>query len=151
MKFEFTSDEASSYLKHKNKLVGGEFDLPTRSTECSAGYDFHSPYGFKIKKHQTIKMPLNVRLVDMPKNSVLLITNRSSLSLKYGITIDNAIGVIDSDFNKTIWLQITNNGKKTYQVNINDKICQGIIMNYITTDDDIAKGTRNGGIGSTGK
>ncbi len=133
------------------KYSSGIFDLPSRSTSKSAGYDFHSPYQFKIKKHQTIRIPLNVKAVEMPKNSVLLITNRSSLALKYGITIDNAIGVIDSDFNECIWLQITNNGKKAYTFNVNDKICQGIFVTYITTDTDNAEGIRNGGIGSTGK
>ena len=144
MKFEYAFEEETKYEY-------GIFELPSRSTANSAGYDFHCPLKFKLKKGKTVKIPLYVKATDMPKDSVLLITNRSSLALKYGITIDNAVGVIDSDFNSCIWLQITNNGKKTYQFNINDKICQGIFVKYLVIDNDAASDIRLGGIGSTGK
>ncbi len=154
MRFEYkyASSDIEMGLMRKGIINAiGQFDLPSRSTECSAGYDFHSPYSFRLKRNKTIKIPLNVKAANMPKNTVLLIFSRSSLALKYKITLDNNVGVIDSDFNQTIWLQITNHGKKAYQVNVNDKICQGIFINYLITDDDITNGIRNGGIGSTGK
>ena len=129
----------------------GKFDPPTRSTSGSAGYDFHSPFDLVIKKRKTVKFPLLVKAVDMPKDMVLLITNRSGLSLKWGVTIDNAIGVIDSDYEKCIWIQLTNHGRRAYRIKINDKVAQGIFVRYGTVSGDTASGLRNGGFGSTGR
>jgi len=127
------------------------FDLPTRSTECSAGYDFHSPFEVRIKKGRTVSFPLFVKALGMPKDSVLLVFNRSGLSLKYGIRLDNAVGVIDADYKQCIWVQVTNYGKKDYYIHTNDKIAQGVFVRYLTVDGDTASGNRTGGFGSTGK
>lgn len=140
-------------LDHKAvRCTGGLFDLPSRATEGSAGYDFHSPFDVVVKKGKTVRFPLCVRVEDMPKDTVLLIFNRSGLSMKGGIRIDNAVGVIDSDYKETIWFQATNYGKKTYTINTNDRIAQGIFVKFATTDDDrTGKDDRHGGLGSTGK
>lgn len=158
MKFEKLSEkeclELCSKTTSKNVLYGGiNFSMPRRSTKSSAGYDFHSPFKVTIKKGKTVKFPLLVKCIDMPENAVLLMMNRSGLSLKNGITIDNAVGVIDADYENCIWIQLTNNGNKTYVIDINDKVAQGIFISYLVTDDDNpSKKSRNGkGFGSTGK
>ena len=130
----------------------GQFDLPTRATSESAGYDFHSPFNVKIRRGKTVKFPLLVKAIEMPKDMVLLIVNRSGLSLKYGLTIDNAIGVIDADYKRCIWIQITNHSKKTYYIKANDKIAQGIFVRYnVVSNDIVGNVKRNGGFGSTGR
>jgi dUTP pyrophosphatase len=149
MKFEKCSVTSLSGVEYDK--LDDKFDLPTRSTSGSAGYDFHSPFDLVIKKRKTVKFPLLVKAVDMPKDMVLLITNRSGLSLKWGVTIDNAIGVIDSDYEKCIWIQLTNHGRRAYRIKANDKVAQGIFVRYGTVDGDTASGLRNGGFGSTGR
>lgn len=171
MKFEKVSlDELNSDVSEAKTFFKGEYDenkkgrfiallneqyerleLPSRSTENSAGYDFHSPFSVAIPVFGKVRFPLGIRCVDMPKNVVLLIFNRSSLSLKQRITIDNAVGVIDSDFKSDIWIQLTNNTDKVIVINAGAKVCQGIFFNYVLCDGDSASGKRKGGIGSTGK
>ena len=49
-------------------------------------------------------------------------------------------------------IKMTNNSlNKTIEFNAGDAIAQGIILNYLTTEDDDASNTREGGIGSTNK
>lgn len=128
------------------------FDMPARETSGSAGYDFHSPYNVLIKKGKTVRFPLLVKVSDMKPGTVLLMFNRSGLSMKHGLQIDNAVGVIDSDYKQSIWIQVTNHGRKDYRINVNDKVIQGVFVNYTTVDNEkTVDSVRTGGFGSTGR
>jgi dUTP pyrophosphatase len=157
MKFEkLNKEECIEELKKISSDIAEnlmlDFSLPRRSTPGSAGYDFHSPFSFCIMPKTTISIPLLVKVVDMPNNVVLELYNRSGLSLKKKITLDNAVGIIDSDYHNSIWLQVTNNDNKPYYFHQNDKVCQGIFHEVILTDDDAPEEImRIGGFGSTGK
>ncbi len=123
--------------------------LPKRSTKGSAGYDFRSPFDVAARKGDIVRIPLFVKVEDMPKGVVLLIFNRSGLSLKKGLRLDNAVGVIDSDYKFGIVFQAT--ATKDIAIVQGDKVCQGIFLNYLTVDGDDSDGERNGGFGSTGR
>lgn len=128
--------------------------LPERSTEGSAGYDFRSPFDFKLNIGDTITIPLYVKAVDMPEDVVLLIYNRSGTSLKKGLRLDNAVGVIDSDFERCIVFQAT--ATRPIEVKFNDRICQGIFHYVAFVDGDGPKAKKKGkkrvgGLGSTGE
>lgn len=129
--------------------------LPNRSTTGSAGYDFYSPVHFKLYPGETIIIPSGL-CCEMPSNIFLAIFPRSSVAIKYGITLLNTIAVIDADyFNNDnngghILLGFKNTGDKVWEVDIGDRICQGIFLPYAITEDDDVTESRNGGIGSTG-
>jgi len=144
-----TESVLGSANKENIKAALENLELPHRSTKQSAGYDFFSPFDIHAKKGDTIKVPLFVKAMDMPSNVVLLIFNRSGLSLKKGLQLDNAVGVIDSDYRQCIVFQAT--AKKDITILQGDRICQGIFVNFLTVDDDIAEGERDGGFGSTGR
>lgn len=131
-----------------------KFDLPTRATSGSAGYDIHTPFAFTLKPGKTIIVPTGIRCL-LPKDKVLLVFPRSGTAFKFRIGLVNCVGVIDSDFSNSddgghIMLKLYNDGDKPVLFRQNDRIAQGIIMQYFLTDDDGASGTRNGGLGSTG-
>jgi dUTP pyrophosphatase len=151
MKFIYCPKEETDMILKKVGKPLTEFDLPTRSTSGSAGYDFKCPIDITIAPKYSAKIPLLVAVRDMPKDVVLLIFNRSSLALKHHLTIDNGVAVIDSDYKLCIWVQITNNGEEAYTFHINDKIAQGVFVNYVTVDNDTSTAERIGGIGSTGR
>lgn len=123
--------------------------LPCRVTEGSAGYDFFSPFDVVAKARDVVKIPLFVRVSGMPKNAVLLIFNRSGLSLKKGLRLDNAVGVVDSDYEDGIVFQAT--ATKDVVIMQGDRVCQGVFVNFLTVDGDSASGKRDGGFGSTGR
>ena len=129
------------------------FDLPTRATKASAGYDIHTPFAFTLKPGKAITVPTGLRCI-MPEDRVLLIAPRSGLGFKFRIGLANTLAVIDADFSGSdnyghIMLKLVNDGDKPVYFRRNDRICQGIIVHYDVTDDDTADGVRNGGFGST--
>lgn len=135
-----------------------DFDLPTRSTKNSAGYDFHSPKMFLVKPGQSVEISLEVK-VQINSGEFLMIVPRSSLGFKNGnhITITNTVGVIDQDYYNNaqnegeIRARLHNFGDKDFVVYRNDKLLQGIFVKFDLTADDLAEGERTGGFGSTGR
>lgn len=137
--------------------IRAEYDdlaLPERSTDGSAGYDFHSPYDVVIEPGQSKKIYLAVRCQIDP-DWALLIMPRSSIGIKKRASLTNTIGLIDSDYYNSdneghIIASIDNNGSNPIVINKGDKIVQGVFIPYGLTIDDAADGKRTGGIGSTG-
>lgn len=135
-----------------------DFDLPTRSTYRSAGYDFHSPKDYVIEPNETVYIPLGVK-IQLSFNRFLMLVPRSSLGLKNNnfIVLRNTVGIIDEDYynNPTnegeISIALYNFGDLPFFIKKNDKIVQGIILFYDTIDDDEddTKEVRIGGFGST--
>ena len=128
--------------------------LPKRATTGSAGYDFKSPISFDLKPKETIKVPTGIRC-KMNEDVVLMIFPRSSLGFKYRLTLDNTVGIIDSDYYNSdneghIFIKFTNLGEKLLEIKKGDGIAQGIFLPYYLTTDDEVHDIRNGGIGSTG-
>lgn len=159
------------------------FELPKRSTSKSAGYDIYviHPKVFEIIENSLVKTPdinkiwntiveNNDQIVKCNKNGVivlptglkaymqndefLMMTIRSSSSIKNGIQQANSPSVIDTDYfeNKDndghIYFAIRNKEFKFDKPIV--RIAQGIFMKYLVADDDNAKNIRIGGIGSTG-
>ena len=135
-----------------------EFDLPTRGTKHSAGYDFHSPVDCVIHPGETVEFSLEVK-AEINPTQVLLIVPRSSMGFKgtNHIALTNTCGVIDSDYYNNfdnegeIKIRLHNFGPSDFEIKKNDKICQGIFVRYYTCEGDTTNTTRTGGFGSTDK
>ena len=82
---------------------------------------------------------------------------RSSTPFKHWIVLANGVGIIDADYYNNpdnegeIFFQLINLSPFDIILKKGEKIGQGIIKNYLTTDDDAATGDRLGGFGSTSK
>ncbi len=129
--------------------------LPKRATSGSAGYDFFAPFPFTLNPNETIKVPTGIRC-KIDEGWVLSIYPRSSLGFKYRLTLDNTVGIIDSDYFNAdneghIFVKMTNLGDKPLSVEKGKAFCQGIFTPYGITYDDDATSSRTGGIGSTDK
>lgn len=120
---------------------------PCRATEFSAGYDFFSPFTFTLNAGDTVRLPLFIKIENMPTSCVLLIFNRSSLALNKGLRLDNHVAVIDSDYKQGIWFQAT--ATKDITITKNQAICQGVFVPFIVVDNEKPKKKRTGGLGST--
>ena len=132
------------------------FDLPTRATNNSAGYDFHSPECFTLNPGEIKSIKLQVKVKIKP-GEVLLLFPRSSLGWKYNVHLVNTVGVIDSDYYNNefnegeIGLKLFHQGTQLLKVNVNDRLIQGVFVKYDITEDDSVKTQRKGGFGSTGR
>ncbi len=129
--------------------------LPKRATAGSAGYDFFAPEAFTLQAGETIKIPTGIR-VKIEEGWVLSIYPRSSLGFKYRLTLDNTVGIIDSDYyfaenEGHIFIKMTNRGDKTLSVEKGKAFAQGVFTEFGITADDDCVAARKGGLGSTDK
>ena len=165
LKFEKVSYKQfkEDLIKHYNncsedeiKCIYDNIQLPQRATKGSAGYDFKAPYNILLEKNREYIVPTGIR-VKMPNNIVLKIYPRSGLGFKNGLQLLNTTGIIDSDYYDSdneghIFIKIRHTiGEYHLSINQGQGMAQGIFSEYITTEDDIAEGIRNGGFGSTTK
>lgn len=139
------------------KSVYDEIQLPTRATEGSAGYDFHSTVNVHLVPRDSVKIPTGIR-AKMPNNIVLQLYPRSGLGFKYRLQLNNTVGIVDSDYYNSdneghIFIKVTNDSNENKELDINkgDGFAQGIFNKYYVTIDDNVTAKRNGGFGSTSK
>lgn len=128
--------------------------LPCASTSSAAGHDFYIPYSDNFYSDFVNIVPTGIRWITEPeeKNYVLLICPRSGLGTKYGMSLTNTIGVIDSDYHLAknyghIMASIT--CKHSFALNSGDRFMQGIIVPFVRCGEDNSN-QRIGGFGSTG-
>ena len=88
-------------------------------------------------------------------DTYLELSVRSSSPLKYWIMMANGVGIIDADYcdnpenEGEIFFQLINMSPFPIILKKGQAIGQGIIKQYLTTNDDAASGLRSGGFGST--
>ena len=134
-----------------------EFDLPTRASKESAGYDFHSPVDGCIEPGAVVEFSLEVK-VQIKPFEFLFIPPRSSLGFKGDnhVALTNTVGIIASDYYNNpdnegeIRLKLKNFGDKPFYFKKNDRLVQGIFLSFDITEDDDVEESRQGGLGSTG-
>lgn len=153
-KFEYV-DRILSTGYEMRKL---DFNLPKRSTEKSAGYDFECIDDISIPPYKRgdkpVLVPTGVK-VRMEDDEFLMLVNRSSNPKKMNLIIPNSLGIIDADYygNKDndgeIMFAFYNFGTESVTILKGYKLGQGIFVKYGTTIDDNAAGIREGGFGST--
>ena len=130
--------------------------LPKRATKASAGYDFSLPFDLTVFPKESILVPTGIK-VRLEYEMVCLLMPRSSFGMKYGMQLDNTVGVIDADYYFSdneghIMARLTFNSiTKPLTLKAKERFMQGLIISYHITDDDAVKDVRNGGFGSTGR
>ena len=134
-----------------------DFDLPKRSTKFSAGYDIALIEEVVINPGE-IKLGVTGVKAYMQNDEVLKMYPRSSMPKRYGLTIPNNVGIIDSDYysnpdnDGAIFVSLYNFSDKTVIVKKGERVAQGIFQKYLVSpNEDVVETTRNGGFGSTGK
>lgn len=128
--------------------------LPEIKTKGSLGYDLSSIENCVIKagKFRLIKTGLSIAL---PVGYEAQIRPRSGLALKFGITVLNSPGTIDSDYRGEIGIILVNFGEEDFHVEEGMRIAQMVIakceiFNIEEVDDLESSDRDSGGFGSTG-
>ena len=156
-RFERISYEQFKKDISDNKELYDSIELPKRSTKNSAGYDIRSMEEYTLKSGESRVFKTGIK-AEMNPDEVFFIFDRSSFGFKYDIMLSNSVGVIDSDYYNNpdneghICIKLINLGKKDIDINIGDRIAQGVFLKYLTIEDEEeVKTNRKGGFGSTGK
>ncbi len=138
-----------------SKYDVNDIKLPERKTSGSAGYDLSAAIEVEIPPKEIRFVPTGIKAM-MPKDEVLQIYPRSSLSFKKRLIKANSVGIIDSDYYNNpdnegeIILILYNFGHEKSVIKKGERVAQGIFMKYYTVDNDESKVKRLGGFGSTG-
>ena len=135
--------------------------LPGYETAGAAGADLRANLaeadratGLTIDPMRRVLVPTGLR-VEIPPGYEMQIRPRSGLALKFGITLPNTPGTIDSDYRGPLGVALINLGPEPYVIRHGDRIAQAVIApvvqaGFVVVDvlDDTARGA--GGFGSTG-
>lgn len=134
------------------KLGSSTAKLPERKSEGAAGYDVFANEECEIApwSRKCVKTGL---FIQIPKDCYCRVAPRSGIALKN--SIDVAAGVVDSDYRGEIGVILVNNGCKSFNVHVGDRIAQLILERIITPEitvvGEIEETSRgSGGFGSTG-
>ncbi|MCD5407078.1 MAG: dUTP diphosphatase [Desulfotomaculum sp.] len=139
----------------KIKKLNLQAQIPKHATAQSAGFDLHCIQKFDVRpgEHCTIGTGL---AFEIPSGYAMFIYPRSGNAKKYGLTLSNAVGVVDADYRGEIKILIHNAGKNSVGFQAGDRIAQAIIHKLPDVEllecvelDETSRGT--GGFGSTGK
>lgn len=158
-------------------------EIPSFATEGSACFDLKTVFDDKVKiksinpHNRTLELSpkkdgerfvfqlqpqfrtlLPTGLIfDIPEKHMLSVHIRSSMAYKYGITLANSTGIIDSDYVEELYIMVINTGDTPINIYSGDRVAQArlekLTAKYTleeTTERPERKTDRDGGIGSTG-
>lgn len=128
--------------------------VPTRASLYDAGLDLSSIESLVIPPGKQALVGTGLA-VAIPNGMVGLITPRSGLAAKHGITVTNSPGVIDSGYRGELKIILRNTGVDSFEVNVGDRVAQLLIIQTLLPIpyevqelDDTERGA--GGFGSSG-
>ncbi len=136
--------------------------LPGYETAGSAGADLRAnlmpedrALGVTLDPMQRAILPTGIR-VEIPTGYEVQIRPRSGLAVKFGITLANTPGTIDSDYRGPVGVALINLGTAPYTIHHGDRIAQIVVAPVVQAGfevvDELAETARGcGGFGSTGR
>ena len=134
----------------------GDFDAPKIQTSGAAGLDlFNNEKEIRILEEGKSIVISTGFYVEIPEGYVGLLFTRGSLGYKYGCTLTNSVGVIDSDYRGEVMARITNISQDPHTIKAGERCVQLVIMPILDTEyveDELSNPERGiSGFGSTGR
>ena len=132
-------------------------NLPAYATDSSSGLDLaaYLEDPVVLEPFARALIPTGIHIA-IPEGFEAEIRPRSGIAHKFGVTVLNTPGTIDSDYRGEVKVLLVNFGNQPFRVNNGDRIAQMIFKNVVTIDwkmvEELPDTTRgNGGFGSTGR
>ena len=139
-----------------------DLPLPAYETPGAAGADIRANLppdqraaGFTLQPMQRAICPTGIR-VEIPAGFEMQIRPRSGLATKFGITLPNTPGTIDSDYRGPLGVALINLSDQPYTVQHGDRIAQMIVAPVVQVGFAVVNALGEtvrgaGGFGSTGR
>lgn len=136
------------------KVIHENAIIPEYKTSGASGMDLSSVIEYVLKPKEVKAIPTGL-IMKIPPGLEGQVRPRSGLALKYGITVLNTPGTIDSDYVGEIKVILINHSNEDYIIKVGDRIAQLVICPVVQVDlhkvEDILQTERGaGGFGSTG-
>ena len=142
-------------MEIKVKKLNQKAQIPAYQTAEAAGFDLHSIENIILKPGERKLIGTGLAF-EIPKGYEIQIRPRSGLAYKYGISVLNSPGTIDSDYRGEIKVLLMNHSNENFEIKVGERIAQAVIQEVIQATfeevdelSDTARGA--GGFGSTGK
>lgn len=141
-------------IKIRIEQVDKELPLPKFATKGSVAVDLHSAESFTLNPGEFRKVSTGIK-VAIPEGYEGQIRPRSGLAMKYGISMVNTPGTLDSDYRGIIYAILINHGPNYFHIKKGDRIAQLIINKIELFDWEITEKLEEtergeGGLGHTG-
>src|SRR5690606_11199464 len=140
----------------KRLANGAGLPLPSRMTAQSAGFDLPAAVAAPV-----VLQPGQIELVPcgfamaIPPGYEAQIRPRSGLASKFGVTVINSPGTVDSDYRGEIHVPVVNHGKSPFTIDRGTRVAQMLVLPVppvqIVEVEDLEETERGaGGFGHTG-
>ena len=145
-------------MKALSPKIGAEIPVPSFATVGSAAMDLRAciDADMTIAAGQRAIIPTGIAIALPSAEYVALICARSGLASKFGITMANGVGVIDSDYRGELKVALHNSSDTDYTIHDGDRIAQLMVLPVVQPAlqlveelDETERG--EGGVGSTGR
>ena len=139
-----------------------EIALPSYETKGAAGADLRANLrpedrasGFILEPMRRAIIPTGL-IVEIPEGFEMQIRPRSGLAYKFGISLPNTPGTIDSDYRGPLGVLLVNLGRDPFTVQHGERIAQAVIAPVLQARFELAESLTEtargaGGFGSTGR
>ena len=130
---------------------------PERTRPGDAGYDLRCLEGFELAPGERRLIPTGFALA-LPAGVAGLVTPRSGLALKHGVTTLNAPGLIDPNYRGEVGVILHNAGSEPYRAEAGDRIAQLLLVPFVAPETAVVDelppsgdDRGEGGFGSSGR
>tara|TARA_B100000700_G_scaffold130131_1_gene145760 strand:- start:22 stop:456 length:435 start_codon:yes stop_codon:yes gene_type:complete len=143
-----------SLINIKIKRLNDNAILPEKQHDSDAGYDLHSIEEIILRPNKIYKIRTGIA-IQIPNHYAGLVLPRSGLSSKYGISLINTPGLIDSGYRGELLIPLINHSSNEYTINKTERVAQLILLEIpevkIEVTSDLDESDRESkGFGSTG-
>ena len=145
-------------VKRVSDSTGKALPLPQYATDGSAGLDLPACLDapLVVAPGDRVKIPTGIAIEIPYRYIVGLVFPRSGLASRHGISLANAVGVIDSDYKGEIIVALCNHSDREYMIKPGERIAQLVFLPVfkaaIEETQELQETIRGaGGFGSTGK
>jgi dUTP pyrophosphatase len=141
-------------VKIKRDAPSRDIPLPSYATPGSAGLDIRSSESVELKPLERAAVGTGIYL-EIPPGFEGQVRPRSGMAMKYGVTLVNSPGTVDSDYRGEIRVIMINLGKETFSVKRGDRVAQIVFAPCtqvrLDATEELSDSERSsGGFGSTG-
>ena len=143
--------------KVKVKIVTKTGDVPKYETAGSAGMDLKADLKTSVTLNPMERQLIPTGLfIELPIGYEAQVRARSGLSIKYGITLINAIGTVDSDYRGELKVPLVNLGNEPFVIKHGERLAQLVVTKHDIVQWEIVERLEDtdrgsGGFGHTGK
>ena len=115
------------------RLLDPRAQLPARTRPGDAGYDLRCVEGFRLAPGERATVGTGVAIA-LPPGVAGLVTPRSGLAARYGVSIVNGPGLVDPNYRGELRVVLVNLGDARFEAAPGDRIAQLLLVPFVTPD-----------------